>query len=123
MKRIWIGLVLLLGLLAMGILTMRYTDRQLQGMSETLKQASETGDWSMAIALAEAAQKDWQRKWGLMAVLSDHGKMDTVDGAFAQIKVYQRYKDKTSHASTCALLSEELRDLAENHKLTWRNLL
>ena len=123
MRRIWIGVGILLALLAVGILVMRTADRQLGGVSETLKQASEVPHWDQAVALAQAAQKDWRRSWQLMAALADHTDMDGIDELFAQLEVYQQHRAETDHAATCARLSEAIRDLAENHRLTWWNLL
>lgn len=123
MKRIWIGIGILVGLLAVGILVMQVTDRQLGQVSDTLKQASEARDWEEAVSLAKTAQKDWKKNWHLMAALADHTDMDTVDGQFAQLEVYQQRSAEIYHAATCARLSEAIRDLEESHRLTWWNLL
>lgn len=123
MKRIWIGVGILLALLALGLTVMQVTDRQLGQVSETLKQASETRDWDRAVFLAQKAQQDWEEKWHLMAAMSDHTDMDTIDGTFAQLEVYQQHKAETHHAAACAQLSEAIRDLEENHRLSWWNLL
>lgn len=123
MRRIWIGVGILLALLAVGILVMRITDRQLGAVSETLKQASEARNWDEAVSLVKTAQKDWKKNWHLMAALADHTDMDTIDGLFSQLEVYQQYRDETDHAATCARLSEAIRDLEENHRFSWWNLL
>ena len=123
MRRIWIGVGVLLALLAVGILVMQVTDRQLGEVSETLKRASETKNWDEAVSLARKANKAWKKQWHLMAALADHTDLDTIDGLFAQLEVYQRHNAKTYHAATCAKLSEAIRDLEDNHRFTWWNLL
>ena len=123
MKRIWIGVGLLLALLVVGLAVMRITDRQLGQVSDTLKQASEARDWDRAVALAQKAQKEWKQKWHLMAALADHTDIDTVDSLFAQLEVYQQRSAATHHAAACAQLSEAIHDLEEGHRLTWWNLL
>lgn len=123
MRRIWIGVGILLGLLVLGILVMQITDRQLGAVSETLRQAAEAQDWNKAVALAQEAQRNWKQKWHLMASLADHTDIDAVDGLFAQLKVCQQYKAQENHATLCARLSEAIRDLEENHRFTWWNLL
>ena len=123
MRRIWIGVGILLGLLVLGVMVMQITDRQLGSVSETLKQAAEARDWSEAVSLAQKAQRQWKQRWHLMASLADHTDIDAVDSLFAQLKVCQQYKAQEKHASVCARLSEAIRDLEENHRLTWWNLL
>ena len=123
MRRIWIGVGILLVLLVLGILVMQITDRRLGAVSETLKQAADAKNWNEAVTLAQTAQSQWKQHWHLMAALADHTDIDTVDGLFAQLKVCQRYKAQENHASVCARLSEAIRDLEENHRLTWWNLL
>ena len=123
MRRIWIGVGVLLALLAVGILVMQVTDRQLGEIPEALQQASETENWDEAVSLAQQAQTDWKKQWRLMAALADHSDLDTIDGLFAQLEVYRQRSAKTHHAATCARLSEAIRDLEENNRFTWWNLL
>ena len=123
MRRIWIGVGILLALLVAGLLIMQITDRQLGEVSETLKLASETENWADALELTRKAKEDWEQQWHLMAALADHTDMDTIDGLFAQLGVYQQQGSKLHHAATCARLSEAIRDLEENHRFSWWNLL
>lgn len=123
MRRIWIGIGILVALLVLGLAVMRITDRQLGEVHDTLKQASEIRDWDKAVDLAQQAQKDWQQKRYLMAALADHTDIDAIDGIFAQLEVYQQRRSETDHAAACAQLAEAIRDLEENHRLTWWNLL
>ena len=123
MRRIWIGVAFLAGLLVAGVVVMQVTDRQMGQISSTLEQAAEAPVWAEAVALGEKAQKDWQAKWKLMAALTDHGDMDTIDLMFAQRKVCQQYQDEAAHAALCAQLARAMESLKENHRLTWWNLL
>lgn len=123
MRRIWIGVGLLVALLAAGLTVMYVTDRQLGEVSETLQQAAETRNWDEAVSLAQTARRNWKSHWHLMAALADHTDMDTIDGIFARLEVYQHRRAETDHAAACAQLSEAIRDLEENHRLTWWNLL
>lgn len=123
MKRIWIGVGFLVGLLVLGLAVMKITDRQMGEISHTLQQASESRDWELSVSLAQAAQRNWEENSHLMAALSDHADMDTVDQLFAQLRVYQLHKEETGHAALCAQLSEAVHAFKENHRLTWWNLL
>lgn len=123
MKRIWIGIGILLGLLALGILTMKVTDRQLGEVSAQLRQAAGEPDPQEAIIRARQAKETWENHWFFSAALSDHTNLDQIDALFAQLEVYAQHKDTVSHAAACAWLSEAITDLEENHRLTWWNLL
>lgn len=123
MKRIWIGIGFLVGLLVLGMAVMKITDRQMGEISQALQEASESTDWASAVTLAQTAQRIWEENNHLMAALSDHADLDTVDQLFSQLKVYQQRKEQTHHAALCAQLSEAIRALEENHHLTWWNLL
>lgn len=123
MKRIWIGIGILLGLLIIGILVMQVTDQRLGVISEQLQQAAREPDWGSAVALARKAQDHWEKHWYLSAIVSDHTNIDEIDGVFTQLEVYQQHRDSTAHGATCAWLSEAIRDLEENHRFTWWNLL
>ena len=123
MRRIWIGVGILLGLLVLGILVMQITDRRLGTVSDTLQQAAQAQDWNEAASLSALAQRQWKQRWHLMASLADHTDMDAVDSLFAQLEVCRQYKETAKHAALCARLSEAIRALEENHRLTWWNLL
>ena len=123
MKRIWIGVGFLAALLAVGLAVMQITDRQLSGIVQTLQQASLEPAFEEAIQLSHNAEAEWEHYSHLMAALSDHADIDDIDELFAQLKVYQLYKEHTHHAAVCAQLSKAILDLTENHRLTWWNLL
>ena len=123
MRRIWIGIGILVALLGIGMAAMEVMDRQLEAVTQKLEQASETENWDEGVSLAREAQTLWNEKWTLMGALSDHSDMDSVDELFAQLEVYQRHRTQTDHAATCARLCEAIHDLKENHRITWWNLL
>ena len=123
MKRIWLGVGILLGLLVLGILVIHTVDRQLGKIAETLEQASEAQNWEEAVSLAQKARLDWDQKRKLMATLADHAGLDEIDGLFAETAVYQKRRAETDHAAVCAQLSESIRALEENHSLSLWNLL
>lgn len=123
MRRIWIGIVVLLTLLGVGLLTMQITDRQLSEITETLKESSETDNWDQAVSLAQKAQEDWKEKWHMLAALVDHTDMGTVDGLFSQLEIYGQHNAETDHAATSAKLAEVICGIKENHRFCWWNLL
>ena len=123
MKRIWIGIGLLVFLVIVGFLIMHITDSRLGDLSRQLQQAALEPDGERAAELARKSQELWKRSWHFSAALSDHTNLSRIDAAFAQLEIYQERGDMISHAAICAQLSEEIQDLAENHRLTWWNLL
>lgn len=123
MKRIWIGVGILLALLAVGIFIMWITDRRLGEVSWQLQKAAVETDWDRAVSLAQDAKERWEQNWYFSAALADHTDIDQIDAVFAQLEIYRQHRDATSHAATCAFLSEAITDLEENHRLSWWNLL
>ena len=123
MKRIWIGIGFLVGLLVVGLVVMQVTDRQMSRISEKLQQAAQISNFEEAVALSQAAQSHWEENSHFMAALCDHTDIDNIEELFAQLNVYQLYNEQTDHAVLCAQLAKALLDLTENHRLTWWNLL
>ena len=123
MKRIWIGIAILLGLLAVGLFLMWLTDHRLGEVAGQLEKAAQEENWDRAVELTDRAKKLWEDNWYFSAALADHTDIDQIDAIFAQLKVYVKHKDPVAHAATCAWLSEAITDLEENHRLTWWNLL
>jgi hypothetical protein len=123
MKRIWIGLGVLLGLLAVGLFTMWLADHRLSEVSWQLETAAREENWDRAVALSDKAKALWEENRYFSAALSDHTDIDQIDGIFAQLEVYVHRREKVAHAAACAYLSEAITDLEENHRLTWWNLL
>jgi hypothetical protein len=123
MKRIWIGVIVLLGLLAVGLFLMWLTDQRLSQVSSQLEKAAQAESWDRAVELSEQAKGLWTDNWYFCAALADHTDIDQIDAIFAQLDVYVKRKDPVAHAATCAYLAEAITDLEENHRLTWWNLL
>ena len=123
MKRIWIGIGLLLALLALGLGVMVLADHRLGRVAGELEKAAQAESWDRAVELSERARVLWEENWNLSAALGDHSDIDQIDAVFAQLEVYIKRKDPVAHAATCAFLSEVITDLEENHRLTWWNVL
>ena len=126
MKRGWIGFLLLVSLLAGGTLSAWDLSSQQEPLEKVLAEASQcalTDDWERALALAEQAEREWERRWRLTAVFSDHGPMEEIDGMLAQLEVYAQAQDPLSFAALCAELSREMAAVGDSHVPTWWNLL
>ena len=123
MKRIWLGIGLLLLLMAIGQGVSWKMDHLHETTCLQLRQAVEATQWEKATALGHAAQTQWEAHRRFTASLADHQEVDQIDALFAQLEVYRTQGDTLSHASTCAHLEEAITALQETHRLTWWNLL
>lgn len=126
MKRFWIGLGLLVSILAAGLWTSSRLEDIHTSISEDLQRsaaAAQTAQWEQADELADDAIEDWRDSWDFSAALADHTALDDIDSLFAQAEVYRQNRDAVSYAAVCARLAQYIDALQESHRLTWRNLL
>lgn len=124
MKRSWIGLGILLALLALCLITGRALDTFQAPLSQNLLRAASCAQeerWPQAQALAAAAQEDWNRSRGKIACVADHTPMEEIDELFARLSHYTGEKEE--YAATCAALRQKLRAIAQAHSLTWWSFL
>lgn len=126
MNRIWIGIGLLIALLAAGIWSTAAMDEAYSDIADTLRasaEAAQANRWEEADALAEKAGAQWEREWPLSAALTDHAILDEIDGLLAQMDTYRAQREVSHFAALCAHLASQTEALAESHNLSWRNLL
>lgn len=126
MKRLWIGVGLLVIFLALGIFTTVTMARIHDPISEKLKQAEEAAldqDWPHAASLAREARGQWLRHRNVTASLADHSPMEEIDGLFDELDVYLQEKELVHFAACCAQLSARVQAIGEAHSISWWNLL
>lgn len=126
MKRGWIGVFLLLTLLAAGSLSARAMVCWHSPIEKQLKQAARyalDSDWKQAQRIAEEAENRWKEHWHPSAVFADHGPMEEIDALFAQLGIYKQEREAIGFAAICAELSRELGAMGEAHVPNWWNLL
>lgn len=126
MKRGWIGVVLLLALLAGGVLSvwlMVELHDPLEGILEQAAEAALASRWERAEVLSREAQTRWEENWHVSAAFSDHAPMEEIDGLFAQLEVYRGLQDAASFAALCRELAREMKAMGEAHVPNWWNLL
>lgn len=126
MKRIWIGIGLLIALLIAGIWVADVMKDSHKPSAEDLRRASQLAleeDWTTAEALTKRARDKWEKKWRVTASVADHEPMDEIDGMFAQLKVYAKVKDEVAYSGTCAHLAELMEAMGQAHAFNWWNLL
>lgn len=126
MKRLWIGVGILLVLLALGIGTTVFAVHTHTGISQTLRQAAEaalTGEWNDAKALSLQAKEVWETHRHTTAAIADHEPMEQIDDLFSQMEVYLLTRQQIPFSACCASLSVMTNAIGEAHAINWWSLL
>lgn len=126
MKRLWLGLLILVLLLAGSILIQMLLYKVHRSIAQDLEQAALSAlvqDWQASISLARTALSRWQRWHHFTAAFADHTPMDELDGLFSQLPVYAQNREDPHFAATCKELSFLANAMAESHRLSWWNFL
>ena len=126
MKRLWLGLFILIFLLLGGLIIHTGLHRIHHSISTDLEQAAQAAaqqQWDSALHLARTATDRWQRYHRFTAAFSDHTPMDTMDALFVQLPIFAEKKEDPHFAAACRELSFYARALAESHTLSWWNFL
>ena len=122
MKRLPIGIFVLVGLVILGFWTGRSAGKVHGSIVEALEQAARAENWSET-APAVSASRKWEESRMLSAAITDHSALDEIEAGFAQLDIYRRRNDLTHFTATCARLSRLVKALEEGHKLSWENIL
>ena len=125
-KRFWIGVGLLLLLLAVGIWSSWLTGSIHDPISDTLQQASQItldGDLEQGLQLISKAHDAWKARWHLTACITDHDPMEEIDSVFAQAQAYGQAKNSAAFAACCARLSKLVEAMMDVQQLRLWNLM
>ncbi len=120
MRRCWIGLALLLVLLAGAALVTWSMARIHEPIADALESASRLaldGDLAQARALAAEAAQDWAQGTAFRGCFADHAPMEEADGGFAELAVYADAGETAEFAAACARLSRQVAAMAQAHSL------
>ncbi len=126
MKHFLLGLGILAALLAIGFWVQTSMDSVHLEISHTLEQASQQtldGNWEQGQALVDRAKGDWEDHWRKTASIADHTRMDEIDSLFAQLEIYGQTRQTGRYSAICAQLAVLVEVVAEEHRLSWWNLL
>lgn len=126
MKRMWLGIGLLVLFLVIGLWGSYAMTRQHEPLADQLQRAADlavAGDLPAALQLAEAAQKSWDSHWHATATLADHNPMDEIDAHFARLPVYAEMSHQADFAACCTQLAALISATAEAHTFSWWNIL
>ncbi len=126
MKRMYIGIALLLVFLLTGGWISLSFARIYQPMAQKLQQAQQAAEearWDEAAALARQVQTAWEKSRDFAAMTTDHEPIEQIDALFAELDVWLRQREKIEFALTCSRLACATSALADVHGVRWRNLL
>ena len=126
MKRLWIGVVLLILLLGLGIGTTLFAVRSHEDISGQLRLASEAaleGKWEEAETLFKSAKEKWEAQRHITAAIADHEPMEEIDDLFSQLEIYLLTRQQISFSACCRSLSVLTNAIGEAHALNWWSLL
>lgn len=103
----WLGVGLLLAVLAAGIFISQWMDTSVRPVADTLKQAQSaalSGKPEQAENLLRQAKQDWKESWSAVATVADHAPMEEIDSLFSQVEQYLRQGLKEDFAALCGRL-------------------
>lgn len=126
MKRFWLGVIILSGLLVLGFTAMVAVDRFCQPISRNLTEAAcavELGNWDLAHQLATQANERWEQHRALHAAVTNHEPMEEIDALFEQLEIYRQAEDGLRFAECCARLASMTDAVSESQAIYWWNLL
>ena len=126
MKRFWLGIGILVGLLGLGIGAQGWMDALHTPCAAELEQAAQEAlqdNWSQALLLAEQASSRWEQTKKVISSLADHTPMDEVDMLLAELHVYARAQEVPHFAACCTQLAAMIQAIGQAHAFNWWNLL
>ena len=126
MKRSWMGLGLLLVLLALSLLVTWAMAKVHDPIARDLITAGEyslAGDWARAEALSRQAEENWEKHTLFRACFADHNPMEEIDACFARLEIYARRREETAFAAECGEIARKAKAMGEAHGLKWETVL
>lgn len=116
MKRFWLGLGVLVVLLAFGCGITAAMHGICRPMWQQLEQAAEQPESTGALS----ARASWEQARHFIAAFTDHEPMEEIDALFEELETYRH--DPTLYARCCARLSACVRAIAEAQAVNWWNI-
>ena len=126
MNRLWIGVGILVLLLAMGIGILWGSTVFFGKFSENLEQAGElalVGNWTAATEKAAKSRAQWEYWQHFWSAFTDHEPMEQMQTLFSQLEVYQQKQLEVDFATVCRSLVQLADAIDESHNLKWWGLL
>ena len=126
MKRLWIGVGFLVGMLAIAIALTVLFDRIHTPLSKDLERAAQlalAGDWEKATALTRQARADWKKYREFIAAVADHEPLEKMEYLLDQLEVYAETRRGADFSATCVEVASLAEAMLESQSFTWWNFL
>lgn len=126
MKRSWLGLVLLVLLLAVGILSTWGMGRVHEPVCRDLEAAARAclaENWPKAAYHVALARRSWENWELLRASLTNHGPTEEIDALFAVLEIYGSRREDVAFAALAREMAEKIEAVGDAHSLLWKNIL
>ena len=126
MNHLWIGVLILAILLALGLVVSWGMDAIHDPIANDLAAAAEAAldsDWDTALSCVHRASARWEKYRRFTAAFADHTPMDELDQLFAQLPFFAHQRENPHFSALCQELSTLARAMAESQRLSWWNLL
>ena len=126
MGRLWIGIGILVVLLAMGIGLLWGSGVYFEELSQDLEQAGElalAGNWQAAEEKAEKGREKWEQYRRFWASFTDHEPVEQMQNLFSQLELYQTRQLEVDFAAVCRNLVHLAEAIDEAHGLKWWSVL
>ena len=125
-KHFYLGLAILLLLLALGIGTAMGMKTVHQPMETILLEAADlamAGNLEQALPIAQKAYNRWEKFHAFTASFADHSPMDDTDTLFQEMLVYGSMEEVPHFAACCRELAIMTQAMYDAHALSLKNLL
>ncbi len=126
MGRLWIGIGILVILLALGIAMLCISWNFYEDFSADLEQAGElalAGNWQAAVEKAEKGREKWEQYRCFWSASSDHEPVEQMQNLFSQLEIYQKRQLEVDFAAVCRNLVHLAEAIDESHSLRWWSIL
>ena len=126
MGRLWIGIGILVILLAMGIGLLWGSGVFFEELSQDLEQAGElalAGNWQAAGEKAEKSREKWEQYHRFWASFTDHEPVEQMQALFSQLELYRARQLEVDFAAVCRNLVQLAEAIDESHSLRWWSVL
>lgn len=126
MKRLWIGVILLVVLLGIGLGLLWGSCVFFKDFCNDLEQADTlalAGNWPAAREKAAKSQALWEQFHDFWSSFTDHEPMEQVENLFSQLDLYGTQQSEVDFSAVCRSLIHIARAIEESHSLRWWSIL
>ena len=125
-KRFYLGLVILIVLLGLGIGTaagMKAIHRPIENLLNQAAELAVNDRFEEALPIAREAYRRWQKNHSITASLADHSPMDDTNTLFQEMLVYGQAEEIPHFAACCRELTVMMEAIYDAHAFSLKNLL